>query len=287
MPNVTKVGIFCQLDRFPITWILARFMGTHTRVLESVPEIDPKIDSEIDLGNNTRTISRTFQGSFSGAISIVGGSSSKNILLTCSNLALDVCSYSDFQTKLQKLGVELEWVLWTQLVQSLTGCRLANFGHHCLQYSFCKVQCSLRKLLDVSFKWHVWKSEREQRPTLNYNTLENVLGAWSSHNCDCSRERFLERSRDHSAERSLERSWYRSWSQAKLSITLKSKDLATRGFPKKFQTHTPNPAEAELSFRKVSPPPAKLRMLSQLTSGLESFGHKSTPSDRPWIEAYL
>ena len=27
-----------------------------------------------------------------------------------------------------------------------------------------------------------------------------------------------------------------------------------------------------------------LRML--LTSGLESFGHKSTPSDRPWIEAY-
>ena len=25
---------------------------------------------------------------------------------------------------------------------------------------------------------------------------------------------------------------------------------------------------------------------SPLTSGLESFGHKSTPSDRPWIEAY-
>jgi len=25
---------------------------------------------------------------------------------------------------------------------------------------------------------------------------------------------------------------------------------------------------------------------SLLTSGLESLGHKSTPSDRPWIEAY-
>ena len=45
-------------------------------------------------------------------------------------------------------------------------------------------------------------------------------------------------------------------------IPLKSKDLATHGFQKKC-------------------------MLSLLTSGLESFGHKSTPSDRPWIEAYV
>jgi len=54
----------------------------------------------------------------------------------------------------------------------------------------------------------------------------------------------------------------------------------------KFQTHLPKPAEAKPSFRKVSLPPAKLCMLSPLTSGLESFGHESIPSDRPWIEAY-
>ena len=45
------------------------------------------------------------------------------------------------------------------------------------------------------------------------------------------------------------------------AITLKSKDLATRGFQKNFQTHPPKPAEAEASFRKVSLLPAKLRML--------------------------
>jgi len=53
---------------------------------------------------------------------------------------------------------------------------------------------------------------------------------------------------------------------------------------KKIQTHPPNPADAEPSYRKVSLLPEKLHML--FTSGLESFGHKSTPSDRPWIEAY-
>ena len=35
---------------------------------------------------------------------------------------------------------------------------------------------------------------------------------------------------------------------------------------KKFQTHPPKPAKAEPSFRKVSLPPAKLRMLFPLTS---------------------
>jgi len=54
----------------------------------------------------------------------------------------------------------------------------------------------------------------------------------------------------------------------KLFITLKSKDLATHGFQKKFQTHPPNPAETRPSFRKTSLPPAKLCMLSPLTSGL-------------------
>ena len=53
----------------------------------------------------------------------------------------------------------------------------------------------------------------------------------------------------------------------------------------KIQTHPPKPAEVKPSFRKVSLPPAKLcRLLLWLTSGLESFGRKSTPSDRPWIE---
>ena len=37
--------------------------------------------------------------------------------------------------------------------------------------------------------------------------------------------------------------------------------------------------EGEPSFRNVS-------LLRMLTSGLESFGHKSTPSDWLWIEAY-
>ena len=45
------------------------------------------------------------------------------------------------------------------------------------------------------------------------------------------------------------------WS--KFSTTLKSKDLATCGFQKKFLTHLPKTTEAELSFRKVSLPPAK------------------------------
>ena len=46
-----------------------------------------------------------------------------------------------------------------------------------------------------------------------------------------------------------------------LFITLKSKDLATRGFQEKFQTHPPKPDEAEPSFTKVSLLPAKLRIL--------------------------
>ena len=42
------------------------------------------------------------------------------------------------------------------------------------------------------------------------------------------------------------------------SITLKSKDLATRAFSNKLQTHPPKPAETEPSFSNVSLPPAKL-----------------------------
>jgi len=72
------------------------------------------------------------------------------------------------------------------------------------------------------------------------------------------------------------------WAKGQNSITLKSKDLATRGFQKKFLAHPSKPAEAEPSFRKVSLPPENYACFSPLTSGLESFGHKSTP----WIEDY-
>jgi len=65
------------------------------------------------------------------------------------------------------------------------------------------------------------------------------------------------------------------------TITLKSKDLATLAF-KKFQTHPQDPL-------KSSPVLERSAYLLQtthfplLTSELESFGHRSTPSDKPWI----
>jgi len=46
------------------------------------------------------------------------------------------------------------------------------------------------------------------------------------------------------------------------------------------------PAEAEPSSERSAYPLQKYICFSLLTSVLESFGHKSTPSDRPWIEAY-
>ena len=72
---------------------------------------------------------------------------------------------------------------------------------------------------------------------------------------------------------------------------LKSKDLASYPWiskKKKFhgQTHPSKPAGAELSFRKVSLPLQNDVCFSLLTSELDSFGNKSTPSDKPWIEAY-
>jgi len=56
---------------------------------------------------------------------------------------------------------------------------------------------------------------------------------------------------------------------------------------KKIQTHPPKPTEGEPSLRKVSLLPAKLHMLSFAAYlWVRELGHKSTPSDRPWIEAY-
>jgi len=58
------------------------------------------------------------------------------------------------------------------------------------------------------------------------------------------------------------------------------------GFQKKFQTHPPKPTEAEPSFRKSAYSLKYYACFSPLTSGLESFGNKSTPSDQLWIETY-
>ena len=57
-------------------------------------------------------------------------------------------------------------------------------------------------------------------------------------------------------------------------------------FSKKFQTHPPKPAEGEPSSERSAYPLQNYVCFSPLTSGLESFGFKSTPSDRPWIEVY-
>jgi len=53
-----------------------------------------------------------------------------------------------------------------------------------------------------------------------------------------------------------------------------------------FQKISDTPAEAEPSFRKVSLPLQNYVCFSSLTSRLESFDHKSTPSHKPWTEAY-
>ena len=72
----------------------------------------------------------------------------------------------------------------------------------------------------------------------------------------------------------------------KLSITLKSKDLATRGFQKNSRHTHQNPLKPSPVSERSAYPLQNYVCFSPLTSGLESFGHKSTPSDRPWIEAY-
>jgi len=74
--------------------------------------------------------------------------------------------------------------------------------------------------------------------------------------------------------------------QAKTLITLKSKDFTTCGFQKNSRHTHQNPLKSSpVSGR--SPYPLQMYVcFSPLTSGLESFGHKSksTSSDRPWIE---
>ena len=74
--------------------------------------------------------------------------------------------------------------------------------------------------------------------------------------------------------------------RSKLSNTLKSKDMAILAFKKIPDTPTKT-GWSWAQFQKGQPTPCKtIYCFSLLTSGLESFGHKSTPSDRPWIKAY-
>ena len=66
----------------------------------------------------------------------------------------------------------------------------------------------------------------------------------------------------------------------------KSKDLATRGFQKNSRHTHQNLLKTSPVSERSAYPLQNYICFSPLTSGLESFGHKSTPSDRPWIEAY-
>jgi len=69
-------------------------------------------------------------------------------------------------------------------------------------------------------------------------------------------------------------------------LTLKGKDLATRGFQKNSRHTHQKSAEAELSFRRSAYPLDNYICFSLLTSGLESFGHKSTPPGlRPTVQS--
>jgi len=61
------------------------------------------------------------------------------------------------------------------------------------------------------------------------------------------------------------------------------------GYPwlsKNVHTTHQNPLKSSPDSGKLSYPLQNYVCFSPLTSGLESFGHKSTPSDRPWTEAY-
>ena len=76
------------------------------------------------------------------------------------------------------------------------------------------------------------------------------------------------------------------YATGKNSITLKSKDLATCCFQKNSRHTYQNPLKPIPVSERSAYPLQNYIHFSPLTSALESFGHKSTPSDRTWIEAY-
>ena len=75
--------------------------------------------------------------------------------------------------------------------------------------------------------------------------------------------------------------WYRS----KTLYHTEMQGFGHHGFQIKFKAHPPKLAEVEPSFRRSAYSLQNCVWFSSLTSGLESFGHKSTRSHRPWFEA--
>ena len=71
----------------------------------------------------------------------------------------------------------------------------------------------------------------------------------------------------------------------KLSITLKMR-IGYHGFPKNSRHTHQNWLKSSPVWERSAYSLQNYVCFSLLTSGLESFGHKSTPSHRPWIEAY-
>jgi len=69
----------------------------------------------------------------------------------------------------------------------------------------------------------------------------------------------------------------------KLSTTLKSKDLAVVAFKQNSRPTHRNQLKSSLVSERSAYSLQNYVCFSPLTSGLESFGHKSTPSHRPWI----
>ena len=75
----------------------------------------------------------------------------------------------------------------------------------------------------------------------------------------------------------MDLSWHalNSMLQVKTLYHPENQEFGYPGFQKKFQMHPPKPAEAEPSFRKVSLPPAKLRLLFLSHLWVREFGHNS------------
>jgi len=67
------------------------------------------------------------------------------------------------------------------------------------------------------------------------------------------------------------------------SITLKSKEFGNLCFQKKFRHIHQNWLKSSPVSERSAYPLQNYVCFSPLTSGLESFGHKSSPSHRPWI----
>jgi len=82
----------------------------------------------------------------------------------------------------------------------------------------------------------------------------------------------------------MDLSWYALASVLQVTKLSNTLDLATSGFQNQFRHTYQNPLKRSPVSERPACPLQNYICISLLTSGLESFGHKSTPSDRPWIE---